>query len=257
MLLFLGDIHGKFNYLKWYIQDYKLENCTIYQVGDFGIGFTTEFNDMNILGDLNNFLKEHNIQLYAIRGNHDNPYFFDGHLSNYFENLHLLEDYTTINVNGTKILGVGGAVSVDRRPRLREMLEASKYGKSIELHWENEIFTLNEDKLKTFENIDIVVTHTSPDFCSPINKTGFGYLVENFAKNDINLYEDLRTERDLVTKMSEILKEKNKPDFWFYGHFHNNWSENIDGVNYRLLNINEFYEYKNWKDYTPEWENDL
>ncbi len=62
----MGDIHGNFNYVKWYIKAHKIENCTIYQVGDFGIGFTTEFNDMNILGDLNRFLNERNIQMYAI-----------------------------------------------------------------------------------------------------------------------------------------------------------------------------------------------
>ena len=257
MLLFLGDIHGNFNYLKWYIQNYKLENCTIYQVGDFGIGFTTEFNDMNVLGELNKFLQKHNIQLYAIRGNHDNPDFFDGHLANYFDNLHLLEDYTVIDVNGVKILGVGGAVSVDRRPRLREMQEAAKYGRDIELHWEDEIFVLNEEKLKTIEGIDILVTHTTMDFCVPVNKNGFGYLVENFAVNDPNLFDDLRTERDLVTKMWNILKEKNTPDYHFYGHFHNTNVEHVDGTNHRLLHINEFFEYRNWKDYEPDWEKEL
>ena len=72
------------------------------KVGDFGIGFTEKFNDMTTLGQLSNFLKERNIQMYAIRGNHDDPDFFDGHLENYFDNLHLLPDYTVINIDGVK-----------------------------------------------------------------------------------------------------------------------------------------------------------
>ena len=257
MLLFLGDIHGNFNYLKWYIQNYKLNDCTIYQVGDFGIGFTSEFNDMNILGDLNKFLKERNIKMYAIRGNHDNPYFFDGHLDKHFDNLHLLADYTVTDVNGIKILGVGGATSIDRRPRLREMQEHAKYGKSVELHWEDEIFKLDEEKLENIEGIDILVTHTTMDFCTPVNKNGFGYLVEQFAQDDPKLYDDLRTERDLVTKMWDIIKKKNTPDYHFYGHFHRNITERIDNVHHQLLGINEFFEYKDWKNYEAEWEKEL
>lgn len=253
-LLFLGDIHGNFNYVKWYIKAHKIENCTIYQVGDFGIGFTTEFNDMNVLGDLNRFLNERNIQMYAIRGNHDNPKFFDGHLANHFDNLHLLADYTVIDVEGVKILGVGGAVSVDRVPRIREQ---DMYKHDVTLYWDEEVFVLDEEKLRTFENIDIVVTHTAPEFCMPINKDGFGYLVENFAKEDPKLKDDLTEERRLLTKMCNILEEKNKPDFWFYGHFHRDWTNNIDGVNYRLLGINEVYQYRNWKDYELGWEKDL
>ena len=204
------------------------------------------------LKNLNDFLNEREIQLYVIRGNHDNPKFFDGHLMNHFDNIHLLPDYTVINVDGVNILGVGGAVSVDRRPRMREQLEYARVGREVELHWHDEVFVLDEEKLKTFENIDIVVTHTAPDFCKPDNKFGFGYLVEQFAQDDPKLYDDLREERTLLTKMCDIIKEKNKPDYWFYGHFHNNWKANIDGINYRLLGINEHYMYQNPNDYTPE-----
>ena len=252
MLIMLGDIHGNFNYVQWYITNHKLKDCVIYQVGDFGIGFTDEFNDMNTLGLINNFLKERNIQMYAIRGNHDNPEFFDGHLANHFTNLHLLADYTVIEVDGKKILGVGGAVSVDRRPRLRQQLEYAKMGRDITLHWEGEIFVLNEEKLKDIEGIDIVVTHTTPDFCHPNNKHGFGWLVDQFAKDDPKLYEDLKIERDLVTKMWEILKEKNKIDYWFYGHFHTNWTNRFGDTNYKLLDVNEMFTYPNPDDYDIE-----
>ena len=258
MLIFLGDIHGNFNYVKWYIKAHKIKDCTIYQVGDFGIGFTNEFNDMNTLGDLNKFLNEYNIQMYAIRGNHDNPKYFDGHLRNYFTNLHLLADYDVIEVDGKKILGVGGAVSVDRRPRMREQLEYARVNVERELYWYDEVFVLNEEKLKDIKDIDIVVTHTAPDFCKPVNTNGnFGYLVDRFAQDDAKLKDDLTVERDTVTKMWRILMENNKPDYWFYGHFHNTWVANFEGTNYRLLDINEMFQYPNPDDYTPEWEKEL
>jgi len=248
-IIFLGDIHGNFNYLMWYIKQHKLNDCFIYQVGDFGIGFTNEYNDMKTLGDLNRFLNERNIQMYAIRGNHDNPKYFDGHLEKHFDNLHLLADYTVIELNGKKILGVGGAVSIDRRQRMREQLEYARVGREVELYWHDEIFILDEEKLKTFEGIDIVVTHTAPEFCLPVNKNGFGWLVDQYAADDTKLKGELTEERTLVTKMYEILKEKNKIDYWYYGHFHNNWKANIDGINFNLLAVNEFVEYKDPDDY--------
>jgi len=248
-LIFLGDLHGNFNYVTWYIKAHKIKDAVIYQVGDFGIGFTNEYNDMNILDNLNKFLIEHNVHLYAIRGNHDNPKYFNGKFEKYFTNLHLLADYTVVDIDGVKILGVGGAISIDRKFRLGEMQQYTKVGVIKELYWYDEPFVLNEDKLKEFDGIDIVVTHTAPDFCMPINKVGFGTLVEHYALEDPTLKGELTEERNLVTKMYDILKEKNKPDFWFYGHFHNDWTANIEGTNYRLLNINEMYTYRNPKYY--------
>lgn len=257
MLITLGDIHGNFNHVKWYIKNHNLKNCTIYQVGDFGIGFTNYHNDLKTLTDLDKFLNERNIQMYTIRGNHDNKKFFDGHLMDYFNNLHLLPDYTVINVDGLNILGVGGAVSVDRRPRMREQLQYARNGVERELYWYDEVFVLDEEKLKGFRDIDIVVTHTAPEFCHPVNINGFGYLVEQFATDDEKLKDDLLEERKLVTKMWEILKENNKIDLWVYGNFHNNWTTNFEGTNFRLLGINEHYMYQNPNDYTPEWEKEL
>jgi hypothetical protein len=154
-----------------------------------------------------------------------------------------------VEIDGVKILGVGGAVSVDRRTRMREQLEYARAGRDIELHWYDEVFVLDEEKLKAIEGIDIVVTHTAPEFCHPVNKTGFGWLVDQYAADDANLKKDLTEERTLVTKMYDILKEKNKIDYWYYGHFHANWKANIDGINFNLLGINEFMEYKNPNDY--------
>ena len=245
-IFFLGDVHGNFNYIEYYIKLNKMENCIIYQVGDFGIGFTTEFNDMGILGNLNRFLKERNIHFYAIRGNHDNPAFFDGHLANHFDNLHLLADYDVIEVNGRKILGVGGAISIDRRPCLADMQKEAIYGRNIELYWFDEAFKVDEEKIKLIEGVDILVTHTAPNFCVPINKNNdFGPLVNRYAEYDENLKKDLNEERDNVTKLWELLKEKN-PNIknHFYGHFHRVNLEIINGVEHRLLDINEFYDPK-------------
>lgn len=238
----LGDVHGNFQYIKDYILRNHMCNCDILQVGDFGVGFIDQFEQMNVLGDLNAKLRENNIHMWIWRGNHSDPSYFDGHLTNYFSNLHLMEDYTVITLDGTRILGVGGAISIDRNPRMSDERQYAKIGKQIDLYFRDESFKLDEEKLRLVEDIDILVTHTTPDFCFPDNKNGFGMLVESYAKEDSKLIDDLKEERINITKMWNIFKEKNNPKFHLYGHYHRTWHAEIDGCEHRCLGINEFFD---------------
>ena len=55
----------------------------IFSCGDFGVGFgynnpREEKKEHKKLSILNDFLNKRNIFLYVVRGNHDNPIFYDG-----------------------------------------------------------------------------------------------------------------------------------------------------------------------------------
>lgn len=239
MIIFLGDIHGNFNYITGEIQRKKITDCTIIQVGDFGIGFTTPENDRKILEAFNLFLKEHNIVMYAIRGNHDNPKFFQGDYI--LDNLKLIPDYTVLELEEHKILCVGGAVSVDRVPRLSEMQKAARYGSKKEHYWFDENFVFVVDKVKDLTGVDIVVTHTAPEWCVPDNRKGFGSFVEGFAYYDNKLLEDLAFERAEVTKMFNLLNKNNHIKHHFYGHFHRHDLTLSGFTTHTLLDINEFW----------------
>lgn len=239
MILLLGDIHGNFNFLKHQINTKQITDCTIIQVGDFGIGFTNKENDETTLSNLNEFLKEFNVNLYAIRGNHDNPQFFNGNYE--FSNLKLLPDYTKIQLGGHNFLFIGGAISVDRTHRIKENNSNIKYGSRKRCYWENEGVVYNPDLTKSFTDIDIVVTHTAPDWCEPNNKIGFGSFVDDWAKHDTNLIGDLIFERNQMTNIFMDLYENNKIKKHFYGHFHFSKLHNHNGVDHHLLDINEFY----------------
>ena len=125
-MIFVGDLHGNWGHLKWAIKQKQLKDENIIQVGDFGVGFSSYEHDMEKLQQLNDFLKEKNITLYVWRGNHDNPYFFDGTVN--MTNLKLLPDYTLTIIEGKGVLGVGGATSIDRRPRIVENEANIRYG---------------------------------------------------------------------------------------------------------------------------------
>jgi Icc-related predicted phosphoesterase len=188
-MIFLGDTHGNWNILFYRIIQRDIRDVTIYHVGDIGIGFTKPVNEMNNLTKYNEDFKERNIIFYGIRGNHDDPKYFDGSID--MSNLKLLPDYTVVEIEGKNVLGVGGAVSIDRVPRMRDDAINIKYGSSKRCWWEGERFKLDIDKAQAMRDIDIVVTHTAPEFCTPMNFEGFPPIVERFASDDLELKSDL------------------------------------------------------------------
>jgi predicted phosphodiesterase len=241
----IGDTHGNHNLIKNRVKTRNLDGATLLHVGDFGVGFIDYNKDLNNLGQLNKFLRLKDCHLYVIRGNHDNPMFFNGEHD--YSNLHLLPDYSVIDVNGDSVLMVGGAISVDRKPRKDNMLVYAKVGRLIESYWSDECFILNEEKLKDIEGVKYVITHSSPKFTFPINDQSncvdsHGPFVQRFAWEDYALKDDLNKERNDITRMWEILQDKNHIDKWFYGHFHTSKREVISGTEFILLDINEFYK---------------
>lgn len=232
---FLGDIHGDFYCIENYCRKNEdKKKLNLIQIGDFGAGFDfgTPGAFIQKMDYLNTILGKYNVTLYVLRGNHDDPQYFDGTYANYWSNLKMMPDYSIIELEGKRILLVGGAISIDRTGRTE--------GRSW---WPNEVFVLDEEKLKTIKNIDIVATHSSPKFCHPISFNG---LVYSFAAYDPPLLEDLTAERELITRMYSILKENGNPlEKWYYGHFHAEKHQMYDETQFNLLSINQFNEYSN------------
>jgi len=115
-LLFLGDIHGNFNLVNQYLKRLDIKDAYIIQVGDFGVGFTTLAKEKRTLEFTHTELVKRNVILYAIRGNHDYKPYFDNDPF-VFTNIHLVPDYTVLNLVDKNILCIGGAISVDREFR--------------------------------------------------------------------------------------------------------------------------------------------
>lgn len=250
MNLFLGDIHGEFVVISRLIKKYDLTDCNIIQVGDFGVGFLRFEKEFRQLKSLNDTLIRRNIHLYAIRGNHDYPEYFKNDPFK-LSNIHLLDDYTVLTLGGKKILFVGGAISVDRNDRKTKYQKSGDFEiRGHEYWWPDEEFVLDEEKLKSFTDIDIVVTHTAPGFCEPNIEFGLGDYVHTMIKDydDKPLYFELIKEREDMDKMFEILKQNNNITHHFYGHYHRTALTEKDGIKHHLLDINELYDMY-WNSY--------
>lgn len=233
MLVFVGDIHGEFVELIEKLAGTGIEKSSCIQVGDFGLGFKSQETESAELENINTVLAASENMLYVIRGNHDNPNYFNN-TSNY-SNIQFLPDYSLLTIEGLTILLVGGAISIDRKVRVLN-----------QNYWENEGFNYNysllEKAIEGFDHIDIVVTHEAPTEFHP---TELGKLVVSYWIRDRELINDVKKERaKLSLLLNSLIGKKLKPKFWYYGHYHTSFLDSFEGIKYRIMAINEFFEHR-------------
>ena len=242
-ILYLGDIHGNFNLINQYLKRFDIKDAYIIQVGDFGVGFNGMLKEKRTLEYTHTELVKRNVIVYAIRGNHDYKPWFDSDPFG-FTNIKLVKDYTVLNLEGQNILCIGGAVSVDRMMRKTKNQKAGNFDIKTgnESWWPDETFNWEDDKLVDLRDINIVVTHTAPDYCVPDNGNGFGPFVNGLMHNDPDLKLDLLDERRKMTLAFQTVKMYNDVKLHLYGHFHRSDMITIDGTEHRLLGVGELWE---------------
>ena len=245
-IVVVGDIHGDFNRLihKCCIR-YKVRDALIVVAGDCGFGFERSGYYERIYERNRRFLNGANCWLAMVRGNHDNPFYFNGSNRICHERFMTVPDYSVITVCGRTMLCVGGAVSLDRALR-----KNSPYYHPFRLddplcpntYWSGEPPYFDEaalDEITKRFAIDTVITHTAPSLCERIVKQGLFY----FSVDDEDLLSDVEKERHSLDQLYDYLVAHHHPlRDWVYAHFHQSWHYDIDGVMFNTLDVMEFRE---------------
>lgn len=255
----IGDIHGRFDSINNFIRKNDICDSLIIICGDCGFGFENiEYYQKKVFPSLKRNLTKYKDTIIFIRGNHDDPSYYNNSLFN-FKRIKTIPDYTVLNVFSDKgktvlvhsILCIGGATSIDRLYRINinnrniveKMLlsgcnkdEAIKTAKRT--YWDDEAPAYNEDFLKRIDRkrcpIDIVCSHTAPSFCTPRTTEG----LESFMKYDKFLSKDLYEERKVFDYVYSYLRNNNfMIKRWYYGHFHRHYNEVIDDTCFVLLDM--------------------
>ena len=246
-----GDIHGDFNQLifKMCVQ-YQMRNTLLIVAGDCGFGFENSSYYKDIAKRNSKRMTDANNWIVFVRGNHDNPAYFDG---NTFKHRRLIAvpDYTIIQACRHTILCVGGGISIDRRYRLdkweaEQMKRRHQPDKKDRLtkhyYWADEAPVYDDSQLTEINEkfaVDTVITHTAPSFCE-LQKKNF---LMQFAVSDPNLLDDVRAERTIMDNLYDRLRHDAHPlTQWYYGHFHQSWHIEMDGVMFSMLDVMEFRE---------------
>lgn len=125
-----GDIYGAFETIVFKVcVQYGMTDTLIIVAGDCGFGFERPNHYINLYNGLAGRLKKANNWIVFVRGNHDDPSYFQEEKICY-ERFRCVPDYSVIQACGLDILCVGGGVSIDRLARQRD---DARYGEEVEL----------------------------------------------------------------------------------------------------------------------------
>ena len=245
-VLFCGDIHGHFDWVAQYIMKNDINHCSVIICGDVGLGFSPikkQVQEMKKCG-LADCLKRQSVQLYLVRGNHDDPSLFDGRAL-IGRCVYTVKDYTVLKSEHHNILCVGGGVSMDRICRQADLDEQilswlethpestrTKAMKHCSIGWwPDEYPVFNQEAIDDLDcKVDIVCSHTAPEAFLPTPLES-----SNWFKNDSTLKNDLIRERHTMQQVLDRLILKKHPiTKWFFGHFHRYISVSYNNLHYAL-----------------------
>lgn len=231
-LYICGDIHGEIKRLVYdATHRLKLQCADILVVGDFGAGFGRP-NSMDVrYREVCSALEANDIRLYTIRGNHDDPAFFDG--AHDYERLHFLPDHKLVELCGKRIYPIGGAVSTDidlvdpltRKSRRMQNDSLIKFGSSKRIWWDGETPIQITEGLP--ESADIIVSHEAPLSFAPTP------IHEPHVRED-TWQQVIESRRYLDYVLRTV-----KPPLWFYGHYHHHYEGSTGETTYQGLDIAE------------------
>ena len=223
MIYITGDTHRDFKIL--YNLDLSKEDMLII-LGDAGINYFLNEDDKLQKKYLNNI----GIKLFCIRGNHEerpeniNTYqeieMFDGKvfIEEDYPNLIFAKDGEIYNIDGNKVLVIGGAYSIDKNFRI-----IYGYG------WFKDEQLTEKEMDKIFkkvvgEHFDIVLSHTCP----------YKYEPREVFLDFINQADVDKTMEHFLDKIEENITY----DKWYCGHYHTD--KNIDKLRFMFKDIDEF-----------------
>lgn len=211
MIYITGDTHRNFTRIAKFCHDFKTTKKDILVIlGDAGINYYGKIDDDILKG----FLSALPITLFCIHGNHENR---PSNIKTYkvkkwnggkvyvekdYPNLIFAKDGEIYNFDGTRILVIGGAYSVDKRQRITfgyNWWEDEQPSEEIKKYVEKNLEKNDWD-------VDIVLSHTVPLKYEPI---------EVFLPG---------IDQSKVDKSTEIwmdnIEEKLSYKKWYAGHYH-------------------------------------
>lgn len=174
------------------------------QVGNFG---AIEEDLHKIKAFSEEFLEKDNIHMFVVRGHTDDAHLFDNRK---IGNITLVADYSVLELEGYKILCIGGGVT-DYRSKSNDFMTNPKF--------KNQKINLDLDLLNKIEGVDTLITYEAPDFCKHRIDTHLKEFCQDLYKDDTTLFDDIVEERKKITKIVHTLRNKNIIKYHYYGRY--------------------------------------
>ena len=210
-LRIVGDVHGKF---QEYIALTKECDYSI-QVGDMGF----DYSELRAVNEDNHKF---------IGGNHDNydKYYASPYVMQSTKTTGESKDYGVATHGGLYFFFLRGGFSIDWRQRQKSFLMGG-----AKTYWDNEELSMEEMEMALWlyqkMKPDVLITHECPRSIS--KHVGDNKILEMFGYNPDRF----------TTKTSELLEmmfQYHQPKQWYFGHYHNDWYDEINGTQFRCIN---------------------
>lgn len=237
----VGDIHTNYKDFHSQLEEINIKDSIFIFIGD--MDFKNVNDSYNQFKTLDAELNNRNIISYVIRGNHDNPIFWDRTSNEFhelwdkFKSFKPIDSKTELSINGNIGAIVPGAISLNRS-LLEEGKNYWKAGDFPEAPYDMENFGENRNK------VDFIIGHSGPIYDKFLREDGNNH--DNYLRffiEDKELSDDLKKEQDYF----RAILRRYRPRRWYCGHYHisknvkfvwDNWSD--DGIiNLRTVNKQE------------------
>lgn len=197
----IGDCHGKYSQYKKIIAGAERSIC----VGDMGVGFRYRNQFDELLWSQNpphDAMVKHGARY--IPGNHDNR-------SVYSKDVKCIPDGTVWD----DVMFIGGAVSIDRGHRIEGMS-----------WWADEECSMQQlyefyDKYMEVKP-RVMICHECPEIIADTMMRRFNQSKMDYPSRTRQAFQSMW--------------ESHKPEAWYFGHWHVDWTRNILGTQFTCLN---------------------
>lgn len=227
-LYIMGDLHQALNRACTKIETIE-KPATLIMLGDY------DAYDANRITNLVAYMKSEGVSAILLRGNHDNPEFWQNRavaeeLGS--DSFYLTKEIDVISWRGKRILTVSGATSIDRKCVRHEIGKCWPLTEAVPKDVIAQVEELNKDSdAGTF---DILLSHTGILSDHPVSSP----FVQSYVSMDENLTSDLEAERSLIQQVQVASGVKKH----YYGHFHTSKTEDQNGIEACCLDIAELIE---------------
>lgn len=204
-----------------------VENCVFAILGDSTFGMCKDAYYDTLLKKIQEYLEADNNYLVFIRGNHDDPSFYEKDMDKFkYDRIKFISDYTVLKTKQGNSLCIGGGISVDRTWRQKQMSHINRFKKDFKrlLWWDKEnvqpyseiIAELKENGLE----INSILTHTFPiELIREDRKED--YLSSAWFKQDETLQNDIIKESQYLENLiKDLIANGNNIKWWAHGHYH-------------------------------------
>lgn len=224
--------------MKWGMTNY--DNSIIIVSGNGGIGLKSKRYYDETFSKLEKVLADNNCYIFFIRGNSDDPSYFENRLID-FDHIKTIPDYSVIVLKTFNCLCIGGSTSMDKEWKLSQ---EELFGKKR--FWENEAPIVDEkqlDEILAEFKISCVVSSTSPSFVYP---SANSFKNSKWFSNNKEIMRNFTNERRVMDKVYEkILDSDSKPFVWAYGRFKMNHNDKTNDIvflslgQYQIISTND------------------